>query len=118
MSQKRVTLYINGINISLITDEDETYLKELSKEISGKINEIASGSIEKSAVIAALTYLDENNKLKKELEKIKEEAEFYKKGFLPEKEIPEVKNPLRERNEIKSENYKAFYVKKGGEKDE
>ena len=122
MAEKRVTLYINGINITLISDEEESYLKELSKETSAKIREIGLMNIEKSAIITALTFLDEKKKLqrenlllKKENEKLLKENMFYKSEYKPEKEIPLVKNPVRELYEVNGENLTVYFAEESSE---
>ena len=125
MPEKRVTLYINGINITLISDEDEGYLKELSKETSAKIREIGLSNIEKSAIITALSFLDEKKKLesenqmlKIENEKLFEENELYKKGYKPEKDIPVVKNPVKELYKVNDENLTVYFEKRRSEETE
>ncbi|MBE6730190.1 MAG: cell division protein ZapA [Ruminococcaceae bacterium] len=122
MPENRVTLYINGINITLISDEEESYLKELSKETSAKIREIGLANIEKSAIITALSFLDEKKKLqkenlilKKENERLSNENVFYKSEYKPEKEIPTVKNPIKELYEVEDEKLTVYFAKKHSE---
>jgi len=122
MPENRVTLYINGINITLISDEEESYLKELSKETAAKIREIGLANIEKSAIITALSFLDEKKKLqkenlilKKENERLSNENVFYKSEYKPEKEIPTVKNPIKELYEVEDEKLTVYFAKKHSE---
>ena len=118
MKERRIILNICGVQIPLITNESEEYIKSLEKETSELVKAISSTRMDISALTAALSFLDERNKLKAELLccenkviELQKEIELIKAEIKPEKEIEKVKNPIRELFGIDNENYKAFYLK-------
>ncbi|MBP3323954.1 MAG: cell division protein ZapA [Clostridia bacterium] len=118
MKERRIILNICGVQIPLITNESEEYIKSLEKETSELVKAISSTRLDISALTAALSFLDERNKLKAELLccenkviELQKEIELIKAEIKPEKEIEKVKNPIRELFGIDNENYKAFYLK-------
>ena len=118
MKERRIILNICGVQIPLITNESEEYIKSLEKETSELVKAISSTRLDISALTAALSFLDERNKLKAELLccenkviELQKEIELIKAEIKPEKEIEKVKNPIRELFGIDNENYKAYYLK-------
>ena len=118
MKERRIILNICGVQIPLITNESEEYITSLEKETSDLVKAISSTRLDISALTAALSFLDERNKLKAELLccenkviELQKEIELIKAEIKPEKEIEKVKNPIRELFGIDNENYKAFYLK-------
>lgn len=118
MKERRIILNICGVQIPLITNESEEYIKGLEKETSELVKAISSTRLDISALTAALSFLDERNKLKAELLEsenkvleLQKEIELIKAEIKPEKEIEKVKNPIRELFGIDNESYKAFYLK-------
>ena len=118
MKERRIILNICGVQIPLITNESEEYIKSLEKETSDLVKAISSTRLDISALTAALSFLDERNKLKAELLccenkviELQKEIELIKAEIKPEKEIEKVKNPIRELFGIDNENYKAYYLK-------
>ena len=118
MKERRIILNICGVQIPLITNESEEYIKSLEKETSELVKAISSTRLDISALTAALSFLDERNKLKAELLccenkviELQKEIELIKAEIKPEKEIEKVKNPIRELFGNDNENYKAFYLK-------
>ena len=118
MKERRIILNICGVQIPLITNESEEYIKSLEKETSELVKAISSTRLDISALTAALSFLDERNKLKAELLccenkviELQKEIELIKAEIKPEKEIEKVKKPIMELFGIDNENYKAFYLK-------
>ena len=118
MKERSIILNICGVQIPLITNESEEFIKSLEKETSELVKAISSTRLDISALTAALSFLDERNKLKAELLccenkviELQKEIELIKAEIKPEKEIEKVKNPIRELFGIDNENYKAFYLK-------
>jgi cell division protein ZapA (FtsZ GTPase activity inhibitor) len=73
--KKKLTLDIANSRITIITDEDEEYVKKLAEFISQKINalSLSGGGITKTdaALLYALELLDENFKLKMDIAEMK-----------------------------------------------
>lgn len=73
--KKKIVLDIANSRITLVTDEDEEYVKSLAKLVSGKVNalSLSGNSVTKTdaALVYALELLDENCKLKMELAEMK-----------------------------------------------
>lgn len=79
MAKNRVRLNISGVNCTLLTEEDETYLQEMAQEVETLLDSMTkSGSnFSVAAVITALSFLDESKKNAKRIEELEEKiAEF------------------------------------------
>lgn len=76
-AKKKITLEIASSRVTLVTDEDENYVKKLAAVVTQKVNTLAlSGNgITKTdaALVYALGLLDENFKLKVELAELKKD---------------------------------------------
>ncbi|MBQ9746649.1 MAG: cell division protein ZapA [Clostridia bacterium] len=73
--KKKISLDIANSRITIVTDEDEEYVKSLAKLVSSKVNalSLSGNSVTKTdaALVYALELLDENCKLKMELAEMK-----------------------------------------------
>ena len=76
-AKKKITLYIANSRIDIVTDEDAEYVRKLSGIISQKVSAmtLSRTNVTKTdaALIYALELLDENFKLKMELEELKKQ---------------------------------------------
>ena len=125
MENKRITLNICGINITLITNENEEYIKSLGRETAKLFSEVKASSGEVAALTVALSFLDERNKLQNKLdhlleenrilkeksEKLSETVKIQSEKIKEPKEIKEVSNPIRELYKTNLENLTSFYIK-------
>lgn len=142
MATNRIKLEVCGVTCVLLTEESETYMKELCGEAEKLISALlhSSGSVSVAAVTAALSYLDEKKKTEAERESIrqKDEEEIHRLSELlnaerqrsaqledalqkmkkttatgtPVKTSGQLKNPLREFENITGEGLVTFYEKK------
>lgn len=73
MAKNRVRLDISGVSCTLLTEEDEAYIKAMAREVEELLDSMtnAGSSFSVAAVITALSFLDE----KKKSEKLTAEAE-------------------------------------------
>jgi cell division protein ZapA (FtsZ GTPase activity inhibitor) len=73
--KKKISLDIANSRITIVTDEDEKYVRKLAAFVSQKVNNLAlsGNNITKTdaALLYALELLDENFKLKMELAEMK-----------------------------------------------
>ena len=76
--KKKITLEIANSRISIVTDENEKYVEKLASFISQRVNALtlSGGGITKTdaALLYALELLDENFKLRMELEEMKKDC--------------------------------------------
>ncbi len=74
-TKKKINLDIAGSRIPLVTDENEKYVQKLAAVVSQKVSALtlSGNGITKTdaALVYALTLLDENFKLRLELEEMK-----------------------------------------------
>lgn len=77
-TKKKITLEIANSRISIVTDENEKYVEKLASFISQRVNALtlSGGGITKTdaALLYALELLDENFKLRMELEEMKKDC--------------------------------------------
>ncbi len=66
MQKKKVRVYIEGRNYSLISDEDPRYVHQIADEVKAHMHKSANGATKLDArdcaVLAALDFCDERNK--------------------------------------------------------
>lgn len=68
-NKKKISLDIAGNRISIVTDENEEYVRKLAAFIGQRVNSLSLGGATKTdaALLLALDLLDENFKLKMKL---------------------------------------------------
>ncbi len=69
------TLHISGVDLTLTSEHEEEYVQMIASELSRRINNLALSQLGvtklEAAIVCALDLLDENCRLKLELDKIK-----------------------------------------------
>lgn len=75
MAKNRVRLNISGVNCTLLTEEDEGYVREMAAEVEKLLDSMkdAGSSFDVAAVITALSFLDDSKKNAGTAEKLKKE---------------------------------------------
>ncbi len=67
-------------NLTIVTDEPVDYINDLAEELNSKINQSVKENSFKplitNIIFCALQYCDDNKKLQKEIEKLKEQLDF------------------------------------------
>lgn len=107
MEKNKITVFVAGHKLTLITEESERYVTDIASKVETAINSLFSASNmskEKCAVMAALDFCDDEFKSRAALNKIKEQIKDY---------IEDSAN-LRAENEA----LKAEVAKLKGEKEE
>lgn len=71
---KKIKLHIGGQDYYINTDDDENYIRAISNELEGRINEMAQQNPYLSsmmvAVLVALEYCDESKKIQQKIEQM------------------------------------------------
>ena len=69
MAKNRVRLNISGVNCTLLTEENEDYVREMAKEVETLLDSMtkAGSNFSVAAVITALSFLDESKKSNQKL---------------------------------------------------
>lgn len=84
MAKNRVRLDISGVSCTLLTEEDEAYVKDMAKEVEELLNSMtnAGSSFAVAAVITALSFLDEKKKNEKTCRETEERLQVREKDVL------------------------------------
>ncbi len=80
MEKKKITVYVAGNKLTLITTEEEKYVTDIATKVDTAINSMAAStnmSKERCAVMCALDYCDDMQKAKDALVEIKEQIKDY-----------------------------------------
>jgi cell division protein ZapA (FtsZ GTPase activity inhibitor) len=110
MAKKSVKLEICGVSVSLLTEESPSYMTELAKETEEMMTNILrspAATVERAAVAAALSFLDDSKKKDQELQKLENKDEM--KGRLNDLEkklddsMKKIKELEKERDLLKDE---------------
>ena len=66
MAKSKVKINVAGMDFSLVTEDDPTYIEDLAKQLSDKIEAIVEGntniSVAQASILVALDCLDELSK--------------------------------------------------------
>lgn len=80
MEKKKVTVFVAGQKLTLITTDSEKYVSDIAQKVDTTINSLMSSSNmsrEKCAVMAALDFCDDETKARATLSDIKEQIKDY-----------------------------------------
>ena len=81
--KQKLTLVVSGVKITIVTDDDPSYVKGLGRLLEERVSDIVISSADRqkneALLLCALDYLDESTKLRKENEELKKELEKLKK---------------------------------------
>ncbi len=80
MEKKKVTVFVAGQKLTLITTESEKYVNDIANKVETTINSLfASSNLskEKCAVMAALDFCDDETKARASMNEIKEQIKDY-----------------------------------------
>lgn len=81
--KQKLTLVVSGVKITIVTDDDPSYVRGLGRLLEKRVSDIVISSADRqkneALLLCALDYLDESTKLKKENEELKKEIERLKK---------------------------------------
>lgn len=80
MEKKKVTVFVSGQKLTLITTESEKYVSDIANKVETTINSLfASSNLskEKCAVMAALDFCDDETKARAAMNEIKEQIKDY-----------------------------------------
>ncbi len=80
MEKKKVTVFVAGQKLTLITAESEKYVTDIASKVDTAINSLFSAtkmSREKCAVMTALDFCDDEAKAKESLNQLKEQIKDY-----------------------------------------
>ncbi len=81
--KQKLTLVVSGVKITIVTDDDPSYVKGLGRLLEERVSDIVISSADRqkneALLLCALDYLDESTKLRKENEELKKEIEKLKK---------------------------------------
>lgn len=80
MDKNKVSVFVGGHKLNLITEDSEKYVTDIASKVDTKINSLltlSSMSKEKCAVMAALDFCDDEAKARQALSDIKEQIKDY-----------------------------------------
>ena len=80
MEKKKVSVFVAGQRFNLVTDEEESYVRELASRVDARISSLVmSGNMqrEKAAVLAALDLADDCEQEKRNLSEVREQVKDY-----------------------------------------
>lgn len=80
MEKKKVTVFVSGQKLTLLTTESEKYVNDVANKVETTINSLfASSNLskEKCAVMAALDFCDDETKARAAMNEIKEQIKDY-----------------------------------------
>ena len=80
MEKNKITVFVSGHKLTLITEESEKYVTDIASKVETTINSLFSASNmskEKCAVMAALDFCDDEFKSRMTLNEVKEQVKEY-----------------------------------------
>ena len=81
--EKKITLVVSGIKITVRTSDELEYVKSLGRLIEKRVSDLViqnqTCTKNEALLLCALDYLDERNKLAKENEELKEKLKAFEK---------------------------------------
>ena len=80
MEKNKITVFVSGHKLTLITEESEKYVTDIASKVETTINSLFSASNmskEKCAVMAALDFCDDEFKSRMTLNEVKEQIKEY-----------------------------------------
>lgn len=80
MEKNRITVFVAGNKLTLITEQDEKYVTDVASKVDTAIKSLVSAtnmSTERCAVMSALDFCDDLNKAKQDLNEVKEQIKDY-----------------------------------------
>lgn len=83
MDKKRVTVMVASQKFTILTEEDEKYVIDIAAKIDAHITSLTMSNMsrEKAAVLTALDFADDNEKIKREIGAIREQMKDYIEGL-------------------------------------
>ena len=84
MKQKCI-VEVSGIQLTLVTEEEESYVKELAKMVDERIHKIIMSNKRcnktEATIFCAIDYLDEKNKIELDMDKLRNQINGYKRDI-------------------------------------
>ena len=94
--KQKYTVDVSGIQLTIVTEEEEAYVKELARTVDEKIHKIIMSNTRRTKteaiIFTAIDYLDERNKIELDMDKLRNQINGYKR---------DVEDLKRENDELK-----------------